>query len=178
MSRGVVTVSRRFDVDDSALNAVRKSESPFWMVVVPPAPVRSMSPADTDLSVQMRPTFWVVSSNPQSFHVPVVMGSAAAWAPSVAAAANVGGAIEKAPVIASMHAIRHSRAVRTVFFIGPHRFLCCMSRTIQQKRRGGIYPAVVNIRAKNGQKVPRGSLRMFQMQARRQETPRRGGVPR
>ena len=124
MSRGVVTVSRRFDVDERALNAVRKSESPFWMVVVPPAPVRSMLPAETDLSVQMRPTFWVVSSSPQSFHVPVVMGSAAAWAPSVAAAASVGGAIEKAPVIARIHAITQNKAVRTVFFIGPHRFLC------------------------------------------------------
>ena len=64
---------------------VRKSESPFSIVMVPPAPVRSMLPSETVLSVQMRPTFSVEFSRPQLRHVDADEGSA-----TVAAKAETG----------------------------------------------------------------------------------------
>ena len=91
MSSGVVAVSRRLDVEEIALKAVRKSESLFLeMVLSPPAPVSTMSPAETVLSVQMRPTFWVLFSRPQLRHVDAEEGSANVVAPTVAARAVVG----------------------------------------------------------------------------------------
>ena len=92
MSSGVVAVSCRFDVDEMALKAVRKSESPLLMTFSPPAPERTMSSSETVLSTQMRPTFWVLLSRPQSSHVVAVEGSATVVAPSVAASAVAGGA--------------------------------------------------------------------------------------
>lgn len=53
MSSGVVAVSDRFEVDDSAVSAVRKS-APFSLDTVTPFLLISLS--DTVLSVQMRPT--------------------------------------------------------------------------------------------------------------------------
>ena len=60
ISSGCATVDFKFDVDESAENAVRKSASGlFLIVIVPSAPVSSMPSVDTVLSVQMRPTLWV-----------------------------------------------------------------------------------------------------------------------
>ena len=60
ISSGCATVDFKFDVDESAENAVRKSASGLFSIVIdPPAPVKTMSPVDTVLSVQMRPTLWV-----------------------------------------------------------------------------------------------------------------------
>ena len=53
MSSGVVAVSDRFEVDDSAVSAVRKS-APFSLDMV--TPFLLISPSDTVLSVQIRPT--------------------------------------------------------------------------------------------------------------------------
>ena len=53
MSSGVVAVSDRLEVDDSAVSAVRKS-APFALSTVTPFLLISLS--DTVLSVQMRPT--------------------------------------------------------------------------------------------------------------------------
>lgn len=91
MSSGSVAVSRRLDVEEIALKAVRKSESLFLeMILSPPAPVSTMSSAETVLSVQMRPTFWVLFSRPQLRHVDAEEGSANVVAPTVAARAVVG----------------------------------------------------------------------------------------
>lgn len=49
-----------------------------------------MSSAETVLSVQMRPTFWVLFSRPQLRHVDAEEGSANVVAPTVAARAVVG----------------------------------------------------------------------------------------
>ena len=60
ISSGCATVDFKFDVDENAENAVRKSASElFSIVIVPSAPVRAMPSVDTVLSVQMRPTLWV-----------------------------------------------------------------------------------------------------------------------
>ena len=91
MSRGVEDVIVRFDVEEMAESDVRKSESsPFSIVMVPPAPVSSMLPSETVLSVQMRPTFSVEFSRPQLCHVDAEEGSANVVAPTVAARAVVG----------------------------------------------------------------------------------------
>ena len=90
MSKGVEDVVVRFDVEEMAESDVRKSESPFSIVMVPPAPVRSMSPSETVLSVQMRPTFSVEFSRPQLRHVDADEGSATVVAPAVAAKAETG----------------------------------------------------------------------------------------
>ena len=58
--------------------------------MVPPAPVSLISPSETVLSVQMRPTFSVELSRPQSRHVDAEEGSANVVAPTVAASAVVG----------------------------------------------------------------------------------------
>ena len=85
ISNGVEDVIVRFDVEEMAERDVRKSESPFSIVMVPPAPVRSMLPSETVLSVQMRPTFSVEFSRPQLRHVDADEGSA-----TVAAKAETG----------------------------------------------------------------------------------------
>ena len=91
MSKGVEDVIVRFDVEEMAESDVRKSESsPFSIVMVPPAPVRSMLPSETVLSVQMRPTFSVEFSRPQSRHVDAEEESATFSAPAVAANAETG----------------------------------------------------------------------------------------
>ena len=53
MSSGVVAVSDRLEVDDDAVSAVRKS-APFSLDMV--TPFLLISPSDTVLSVQIRPT--------------------------------------------------------------------------------------------------------------------------
>ena len=90
MSKGVEDVVVRFEVEEMAESDVRKSDLPFSIVMVPPAPVSSMSPSETVLSVQMRPTFSVEFSRPQLRHVDAEEGSANVVVPTVAASTVVG----------------------------------------------------------------------------------------
>ncbi|WP_307975504.1 hypothetical protein [uncultured Parolsenella sp.] len=90
MSKGVEDVIVRFDVDEMAERDVRKSESPFSIVISPPEPERTMLSSETVLSAQMRPTFSVEFSRPQSRHVDAEEGSATVLAPAVAANAETG----------------------------------------------------------------------------------------
>ena len=91
MSSGVEDVIVRFDVDEMAERDVRKSESSsFSIVISPSAPERTILPFETVLSVQMRPTFSVEFSRPQSRHFDADEGSATLSAPAVAANAETG----------------------------------------------------------------------------------------
>ena len=65
MSSGTADCPMIFAAEDSADRPTRKSESPFFsMVFVPELSCFfiTMFPADTDLSVQILPIFFVVSS--------------------------------------------------------------------------------------------------------------------
>ena len=78
-------------------NAVRNVESPFGIVFSPPAPVSVMSPACTVLSVQMRPTFSVEFSRPQSRHALAVLPSATAVASPAESVAGTSAPCTPAP---------------------------------------------------------------------------------